>query len=35
MIPPQNLSGTKTMKCQKAMRIIAHTKTLNAIAAAL
>jgi hypothetical protein len=33
MIPPQNLYGTKTVKCQRAMPIIAHTKTLSATVA--
>ncbi len=31
MIPPQNLSGKKTVKCQTAMPIIAQTKTLSAM----
>jgi hypothetical protein len=28
-MPPQNLSGTSTEKCQKAIPIIAQTKTLK------
>ena len=35
MIPPQNLSGTNTVKCQKAIPIIAQTKMPSAIDVAL
>src|SRR3954454_21887562 len=31
MMPPQNRSGTRTVKCQKAMPIITQMKTLIAI----